>query len=70
MLFVGLNYQGDTPAAAVVLVGGIILGLCLLGDVKLTWSFSALTVLVYYAVTNLAALRMPKEHRLCPRVFS
>jgi len=37
------------------------------GDVRTTWSFSAFTVLVYYAVTNLAALRLPAEHRLFPR---
>jgi amino acid transporter len=32
--------------------------LALLGDVKTTWSFSAFTVLIYYAITNLAALRL------------
>ncbi len=37
---------------------------------KTTWSFSALTVLVYYAITNLAALRLPKAHRLYPRWIS
>jgi APA family basic amino acid/polyamine antiporter len=30
-----------------------------LGRVDTTWSFSAFTVLVYYAITNLAALRLP-----------
>jgi basic amino acid/polyamine antiporter, APA family len=53
-----------SPAAAVVAVGFAIAGLVLLGDVKTTWSFSAFTVLIYYAITNLAALRLPREKRL------
>ena len=32
-----------------------------------TWAFSAFTVLIYYAVTNLAAMRLPQEQRLYPR---
>jgi APA family basic amino acid/polyamine antiporter len=39
----------------------------LLGDVRTTWSFSAFTVLVYYALTNLAALRLPAAARRHPR---
>jgi APA family basic amino acid/polyamine antiporter len=34
------------------------------GDVKTTWTFSAFTVLVYYAVTNLAALRLSAGERI------
>jgi basic amino acid/polyamine antiporter, APA family len=40
--------------------------LVLIGNVKTTWSFSAFTVLVYYALTNLAALRLPANARLYP----
>jgi APA family basic amino acid/polyamine antiporter len=47
---------------------GIVIGaLVLIGNVKTTWSFSAFTVLVYYALTNLAALRLPPEARRFPR---
>lgn len=59
-----------SPARAVVAVGVLIAGLCLLADVKTTWSFSAFTVLVYYALTNLAALRLSAEERLFPRWVS
>ncbi|MGH7143154.1 MAG: amino acid permease, partial [Planctomycetota bacterium] len=59
-----------TPAAAVLLVGAAIAGLCCLGSVKTTWSFSAMTVLVYYALTNAAALRLPRDQRIFPRVFA
>jgi basic amino acid/polyamine antiporter, APA family len=41
-----------------------------LADVKVTWSFSAFTVLIYYAITNLAALRLPKSKRLYSPVFA
>ena len=54
------------PAVATVLVAVIISGLVCVGDLKLTWSFSAFTVLVYYAVTNLCAIRLSPEERLYP----
>jgi APA family basic amino acid/polyamine antiporter len=56
-----------TPRAAVLVVGAIIAGLALIGNVKTTWSFSAFTVLVYYAITNLSALRLPAAARRYPR---
>lgn len=65
-----LNRERTTPLAAVVVSGGIVLALALLGDVKTTWSFSAFTVLLYYAITNLAALALPARHRLYPRWIS
>jgi APA family basic amino acid/polyamine antiporter len=52
---------------AVIVVGVVIAGLVLIGDVKTTWSFSAFTVSVYYAITNLAALRLPDDQRLYGR---
>lgn len=62
-----LNQEQTAPSSAVILVGFLIAGLVLLGNVKTTWSFSAFTVLIYYALTNLAALRIPAEERLYPR---
>jgi APA family basic amino acid/polyamine antiporter len=38
--------------------------------VKLAWSFSAFTVLIYYAVTNLAAIRLPADLRLYHPAFA
>lgn len=57
------------PIVGVIASGVIILSLTLLKDVKATWSFSAFTVLFYYAITNFAALKLPKERRLYSRVF-
>ena len=56
-----------SPTAAVVFVGLAIAGLTLIGDVKTTWSFSAFTVLIYYSLTNLAALRLNARERLYPK---
>lgn len=56
-----------SPRAAVVATGVLIVALIAVGDVRATWSFSAFTVLVYYAITNLAALRLPAGSRLFPR---
>lgn len=61
--------RNGVPAAAVILVGLAISGLAAIGSIEIAWSFSAFTVLVYYAVTNLAALRMPPEKRLFSRAF-
>jgi len=69
-IFSGLNKAKTTPVAAVIGVGAAITALSLVGNVKLTWSFSAFTVLIYYAITNLAALRLPKQDRLYPPLFA
>jgi len=57
----------NNPAAAIIVMTLIIAGIALIGDVRVAWSFSAFTVLIYYAITNICALRLPAEHRLYPR---
>ncbi|MEM9110081.1 MAG: amino acid permease [Planctomycetota bacterium] len=69
-LFGKINDAGTTPVPAVLGVAVVIGALALIGDIKTTWSFSAFTVLIYYGITNLAALRLPAENRLYPRAFS
>ena len=59
-----LNASRTTPTLAVAVVGVVIAGLALIGSVKTTWTFSAFTVLIYYAITNLAAIALPKRDRL------
>jgi basic amino acid/polyamine antiporter, APA family len=66
-LFQRVDARRNSPVASVWGCGLIVAALALLGDVRVTWSFSAFTVLMYYAITNLAALRLPTEHRLYPR---
>jgi basic amino acid/polyamine antiporter, APA family len=66
----GIDRSGTTPIAAVVAVGAVIMMLTLIGSVKTTWSFSAFTVLVYYALTNLATIRLSDHERMYPRIFA
>lgn len=56
-----------SPVASVWTCGALVAAIALTGDVRIAWSFSAFTVLVYYAITNLAALRLPTEQRRFPR---
>lgn len=65
-----VDAKSSSPRAAVWGVGLIVAGLAATDSVKTTWSFSAFTVLVYYAITNFAALRLPAEARLYPRWIS
>lgn len=66
--FARIDRGGRTPTVAVVAVATIIAAFSLVGDIRTTWSFSALTVLVYYALTNISALALPSELRRYPVV--
>ena len=65
-----INAGNTTPYVAVIVIGVFIGVLVLTGNVKTTWSFSAFTVLIYYAITNLSALRLSDAERLYPRWIS
>lgn len=49
------------PIAAIALSAGLVAALTLIGDIGLAWSFSAMTVLLYYGLTNLAALAIERR---------
>jgi APA family basic amino acid/polyamine antiporter len=72
-VLLAMGRRGDMPSATAnvslaVVVTGIAIGtLAAVGSVKTNWSFSAFTVLIYYAVTNLAALQLGRDERLYPR---
>ncbi len=65
--FQRISKAQGSPVHAVWACGLGVAALVLIGDVRVTWSFSAFTVLLYYGITNLAALRLPPEKRLFPR---
>jgi APA family basic amino acid/polyamine antiporter len=65
-LFARVSADGTAPPAAVVVVGILVAILASFGSVESTWAFSAFSVLIYYAITNLAALRLPREQRMFP----
>jgi APA family basic amino acid/polyamine antiporter len=62
--------HGSSPRAAVIVTGAVIAGLALVGSINLAWSVSAFTVLVYYAITNWCALRLPPADRRFPRAIA
>ena len=62
-----VNARGTTPFLAVLAVGVLIGAIAAVGSVRTAWSFSAFSVLIYYALTNAAALRLPAGERLYPR---
>ena len=68
--FATISASGSTPTVAVIVISILIAALTLIGNVKTTWSFSASTVLVYYALTNLAAMRLSESERLYPRALA
>ena len=49
------------PIRAILLSGTMIALVCLVGDIRLAWSFSGFTVLLYYGITNLAALKTDRR---------
>ncbi|MBD0337143.1 MAG: amino acid permease [Cyanobacteria bacterium Co-bin13] len=62
-----LRSEGSTPRVAILVMGGAIAALVMIGDVVTTWSFSAFSVLIYYAITDLSALQIPDQDRLYPK---
>lgn len=65
-----LSQGQGLPHAALLATGGLIMLIALLADLQSSWHFSAFTVLIYYGLTNLAALRLSPEQRLYPRAFA
>ncbi len=55
------------PHRAELLVGAIVATLVAVADLRFAIGFSAFTVLVYYAITNAAALRLAPHERRWPR---
>ncbi len=63
-VFSKVSSTSGSPMGATLLVAGIIALLIAIGSVRMTWSISAFTVLVYYGITNACAIRMAPEERL------
>ncbi len=59
--------RAGEPVAAVVAVGVAVGAVALADDVRWSWSLSAAAVLLYYALTHVAALRMPAAQLRVPR---
>jgi APA family basic amino acid/polyamine antiporter len=55
-----LDPRGE-PRPAIIVSSVLVAGLTLVGDIGLAWSFSAMTVLLYYGLTNLSALAVDRR---------
>lgn len=55
-----LDHRSE-PTVAVLLTGVLVAGVTLVGDIGTAWSFSAMTVLLYYAATNVSALALDRR---------
>lgn len=65
-----LNTSGTTPIPATLVAMLVVILLVFIGDIRVTWSFSAFSVLGYYAITNLAALRLSRDERIFSPAWS
>lgn len=68
-IFARVGKTSATPYTSVILVGSIIAVITLIGNVKTTWSFSAFTVLIYYAITNWSAIRLTRDQQLYSKLI-
>ncbi len=69
-VFAKVDNAGHAPAPAVLLVTAVVAVLIAVGSIRHAWSLSAVTVLIYYGLTNAAALRLPTQDRRYPRVIA
>ena len=53
--------RGSQPTIAIVVSAAFVTALTLIGDIRLAWSFSAMTVLLYYGITNLSVLGLERR---------
>jgi len=65
-----LNNTATSPQTAVLLSGVLIALLSCSGRLELTWGFSAFSVLIYYAITNVCVLRLRSSQRQFPAVLA
>jgi APA family basic amino acid/polyamine antiporter len=58
------------PVNSIVATALIVLALVLTGSLVQIAALTSLTILIYYAVTNVSALKLPAKKRLFPRLIS
>lgn len=62
--------RSHVPDRAQIVIASAIITLICLADVRTAIGFSSFGVLIYYAITNLAAFRQPRAERRWPRVVN
>jgi basic amino acid/polyamine antiporter, APA family len=65
-LFERIHPRFSTPHYAIVITGACMIAALLLADLALVVAVSTFAMLLYYLIANIAALRLPREHRKYP----
>jgi len=65
-IFNRIHPRFGTPYYAIAITGAGMIAALLLADLALVVSISTFAMLLYYLIANLAALRLPRDHRLYP----
>ncbi|MDD1687842.1 amino acid permease [Methanoregula sp.] len=63
-LFERIHPRFSTPHYAIVITGACMIAAILLADLTLVVAVSTFAMLLYYLIANIAALRLPQEHRM------
>jgi APA family basic amino acid/polyamine antiporter len=61
-----LDERHDVPSYAILLTSAVLILVALFGSLAVIVAAAAFTILLYYSITNLAALRMRAEDKLFP----
>ncbi|CAN5720253.1 APC family permease [soil metagenome] len=67
-LFEGVHPRFGTPHRAIIAVGATAAVVAAAGTLGTVAAAASFTILIYYGIANLAALRMPERARLYPRI--
>ncbi|MBJ7268021.1 MULTISPECIES: APC family permease [Idiomarina] len=66
----GLSGDSKSAPAATWITFAIMSLIALFGGIKAAWTLSAFTVLIYYGITNIAALKVSQTQRFIPKWVS
>lgn len=58
----GQNSTEGEPTRAIIAIGIFVGMIAMVSDLNISWRLSAAAVLAYYAITNMACLKLPKAH--------
>ncbi|MBK9155843.1 MAG: amino acid permease [Chloracidobacterium sp.] len=58
------------PAIGIILTGGVILVLAVFGTLEFVISAASFTILIYYGIANICALRLAKKDKIYPKWIS
>lgn len=62
-----VNEKHRVPDYGIVLSGSVIVLLAIFGTLQFVVSAAAFTILIYYSITNICALKLDKAHKLYPK---